>query len=153
MSMTKEKRAELRKLAEAATAGPWTATKDFKRYWIECAGQKICGGNAIGEISNDDTDADEAAANAGHVAAANPTVLLSLLDTLDAAEAEAGRLRKVVKRYKKAAEKVMPELSAMYNQLTGERLMRADPQHAVLIAYKMLEAARAAQGAPGGAGQ
>lgn len=231
MSMTKEKRAELRKLATFTTRGPWTLGKMNRD-----GGRQVLGDREVCCVTT--ADLPQGSANARYITAANPEATLSLLDALDAAEAakqcippagetpieglpghsiiirhhpelasvevefaypdtggfvtfladlpemyaketlqlkadlldysqqlgemqtkfdaaeaEAGRLREVVERYKKAAEKAMPELSAMYNQLTGERLMRADPQHAVLIAYKMLEAARAAQGAPGGAGQ
>lgn len=72
--MTKEKRAELRKLAEAATAARIAYLTNF---------------SVDTHIASED-------ANFAFREGASEEAFLSLLDALDAAEAEAGRLREVV---------------------------------------------------------
>jgi hypothetical protein len=119
--LTKEQRAELRKLAEAATPGPWQAeqTDDgheivmgeaIETPWRYPSHHKIeYNHGVLAETFEDDEEeisetqrrqVEEAAANANLIAAANPQALLSLLDTLDrleadavAWEAEVGRLK------------------------------------------------------------
>jgi hypothetical protein len=63
------------------TPGPWKASKDLKRYWIESSTPKVLGGHAVAEVTDDDCDSDEAQANARLIAAA-PDLLAALKQVL-----------------------------------------------------------------------
>lgn len=90
--MTRQERDELRELATAATSGPWEAA--------ECGGHLVMAGplaenspgyirggrGQIAEMNDDDEDGFQQEANAAFIAAANPSVILALLDALDSAE-------------------------------------------------------------------
>lgn len=97
---------ELRKLAEAATHGEWSVKLQESPYpnWYLIYSEQVDpplivqvlrGSSMAGLASNPDyftekTPRDVAAhANAEYIAAANPAAILSLLDRLEAAEAQA----------------------------------------------------------------
>jgi hypothetical protein len=91
--LTKEQRAELRKLATFTTKGAWTLGKMNRD-----GGRQIMGDREVCIVTT--ADLPQGTANARYIASANPQALLSLLDTLDrleadavAREAEVGRLR------------------------------------------------------------
>ena len=81
-------RNHLRRVAEAATLGPWTATA-----WngTEEGGWAAIGPHHLGEIDEDDGPGspsfDKAMADAAFIAAANPAAVLELLDRIAALEA------------------------------------------------------------------
>lgn len=87
---------ELRRLAEAATPGPWhyyAGETDEEAAWstqfptVGGPDSEIIGTEGFySEKSRDE-------ANAEFVAAANPTTILALLDELEAAQKDAGRYR------------------------------------------------------------
>jgi len=101
---TKEERAELRKLAEAATPGPWQvfeqhldleapkqqALVEFERLLDGQTGEfepllpMLTDGSMCPAITG---CGPKSLQNANFIAAANPAVVLSLLDALEAAEA------------------------------------------------------------------
>jgi len=79
--MTPTERAELRRKAKAATPGPWRASNPTD----ECLDDHI-----IGPIGTDfvcSFEPEIGVADLEFIAAANPAVVLELLDTLDAASA------------------------------------------------------------------
>jgi len=78
MSVTDEQRAELRRLAEAATPGPW-------------AYAPISAESELGKHLPRRTEQEEA--DARYIAAADPAAVLALLDERDALAAEVERLR------------------------------------------------------------
>lgn len=81
-----DKYAELRRLAEAATPGPWevkhTSDGDVIQTEYERGGWEIA-----------DERADVPHQNAAFIAAANPSTILSLLDELEACRKDAERYR------------------------------------------------------------
>ena len=84
---------ELRRLAQAATPGPWYATGKLTRY-VEA---RIDGGliqevAACGPTKADGGYGPQQEANARLIAAANPAVISELLDRLEAAENENAKL-------------------------------------------------------------
>lgn len=86
---------ELRRLAEAATPGPWkiapAGTKAYERAdpypfdMIQVAPARF--------VRTEGRSENEANSNAAFIAAANPATILSLLDRLEAAERDAARYR------------------------------------------------------------
>lgn len=90
---------ELRRLAQAATPGPWWVNQDSLNHGFECG---------VLEINAKDWHAlagawgvtgakpsEEGAANAAFIAAANPAAINELLDRLEAAEKEAAHIKEV----------------------------------------------------------
>jgi hypothetical protein len=81
--------AELKRLAEGATPGPWEVHGDTSDYVVSRAPVSHCGdGNVICAEPDLIMEASREhwPANAAFIAAANPTVVLSLLTKLEAAE-------------------------------------------------------------------
>ena len=75
--------AKLRRLAENTTPGPWHCrNKVGVVYGPDCIVAR-CGGFAAKELV--EFNGDRWKADAAHIAAANPAVILALLDELDAA--------------------------------------------------------------------
>lgn len=96
---------ELRRLAQAATPGPWYVTGKLTRY-VEA---RIDGGliqevAACGPTKADGGYGPQQEANARLLAAANPATILELLDRLEAAEKE----RDVLKAKIEAMERQGP---------------------------------------------
>lgn len=95
--MDKVNKQELRRLAEAATPGPWKECGHARggcscgMVWSRAADLPVA------EAWRGDQEAPEPAegakANAAFIAAANPAAILSLLDELERAESDAERLR------------------------------------------------------------
>lgn len=88
---------ELRRLAQAATPGPWYVTGKLTRY-VEA---RIDGGliqevAACGPTKADGGYGPQQEANARLLAAANPAAILELLDRLEAAERDAALKEKVI---------------------------------------------------------
>lgn len=88
---------ELRRLAQAATPGPWYVTGKLTRY-VEA---RIDGGliqevAACGPTKADGGYGPQQEANARLIAAANPATISELLDRLEAAEREAERMKQIV---------------------------------------------------------
>lgn len=94
--MDKEQRAALRKLAEEATPGPWVCKShtcetiddidpgdDWTVYGVN--GQCVC----FESVGRNDC----AQSNAKHIAAANPSTILAMLDYIETLEKDAGRYR------------------------------------------------------------
>lgn len=84
--MTDEQRAELKRLAEAATPGPWVAilTGDGTQGWV---------GTGPAQFLKQDYDGEYDANDARYISAANPAAVLDLLSERDALKAENERLR------------------------------------------------------------
>ena len=78
--------AELRRLAENATPGPWDYYRPHPNYRAYAVDQVMPGGY-LGEAvaTTEDVYAEK---NAAFIAAANPAVVLGLLDATDALRAE-----------------------------------------------------------------
>lgn len=90
---------KLRRLAQAATPGPWYVTGKLTRY-VEA---RIDGGliqevAACGPTKADGGYGPQQEANARLIAAANPAALSELLDRLEAAEKERDALRAKITR-------------------------------------------------------
>lgn len=90
--MTSERLEELRRIAEAATQGPWwvdgweARTKDGDRFIASIA--------PAFQGAGPDASCWEVDANIQHIAAFDPTTALELLDALAAARAEAERWKR-----------------------------------------------------------
>ena len=78
--------AELRRLAEAATPGPWDCYRPHPNYRAYAVDRVMPGGH-LGEdvATTGDVYAEE---NGAYIAAANPAAVLALLDDADALRAE-----------------------------------------------------------------
>ena len=81
---------ELRRLAQAATPGPWWVNQDGLNHGFERGVMEI---NALdwwalagAWVVNDGKQSDEGSANAKFIAAVNPATVSELLDRLEAAE-------------------------------------------------------------------
>ena len=90
---------ELRRLAQAATPGPWYVTGKLTRY-VEA---RIDGGliqevAACGPTKADGGYGPQQEANARLIAAANPAAISEILDRLEAAEKERGSAMMLVDR-------------------------------------------------------
>ena len=83
--------AELRRLAEAATPGPWDYYRPHPNYRAYAVDRVMPGGH-LGEdvATTGDVYAEE---NGAYIAAANPAVVLALLDERDALAAKVERVR------------------------------------------------------------
>ena len=87
---------KLRRLAQAATPGPWYVTGKLTRY-VEA---RIDGGliqevAACGPTKADGGYGPQQEANARLIAAANPSAITELLDRLEAAEKECDKLKEL----------------------------------------------------------
>ena len=99
--------ANLRALAEAATPGPWTSVSRGQ-YWGEdegevndIEGQDVVGAEFVKPIGDVDTTRGQAwRRDTDYIAAANPAVMLALLDRLAAAEARNATLTDDAARYR-----------------------------------------------------
>ena len=94
-------REELRKLAEAATPGPWWAdtgatigddSDEATHVWYRASRNDLY--LTIGKVLDNDLD-QTTFEDAEFIAAANPTAVLGLLDQLDAAEAKLAAVREI----------------------------------------------------------
>ena len=90
---------ELRRLAQAATPGPWYVTGKLTRY-VEALidGGLIQEVAACGPTKADGGYGPQQEANARLIAAANPAAISELLDRLEEAEKERGSARMLVDR-------------------------------------------------------
>ena len=118
--------AELRRLAEAATPGPWDYYRPHPNYRAYAVDQVMPGGY-LGEAvaTTEDVYAEK---NAAFIAAANPAVVLGLLAEADAlraelahmteardtARAEVERLTAVVRRVRELHRESRGSMSALY---------------------------------------
>ena len=106
---------ELRRLAQAATPGPWWVNQGglnhgFDRGVVEINAKEwhaLAGAWAV----NGAKPSEEGAANAEFIAAANPAVINELLDRLEAAEKERDALRARIE----ALERQEPVAFALYS--------------------------------------
>lgn len=89
MILTNEELQRLRRLAEAATPGPWPV---MTWYGADDGGFAAIGPHHVSQDTDDDYPGgpveERAMADAEFIAAANPTVVLALLDWLASAMAE-----------------------------------------------------------------
>lgn len=93
--MTHEERAELRRVAEYATGGPWHVCDNFYSGRRETIADIT--GMTVAKCSDTRGHVTPQEANAAYIAAANPSAVLSLLDALDAAEARAALAERQVR--------------------------------------------------------
>ena len=116
---------ELRRLAQAATPGPWWVNQDglnhgFERGVLEINANDwhaLAGAWAI----NGAKPSEEGAANAAFIAAANPAVINELLDRLEAAEKEANKINGRLVEVKKRLQLIVEEPS---NTMSNSKAMR-----------------------------
>ena len=105
---------KLRRLAQAATPGPWYATGKLTRY-VEA---RIDGGliqevAACGPTKADGGYGPQQEAIASLIAAANPATISELLDRLEAAEKERDALRAAVRHEADCVEACKSEIDAL----------------------------------------
>ncbi|HCH0514881.1 TPA: ead/Ea22-like family protein [Pseudomonas aeruginosa] len=94
--------AELRRLAKAATPGPWTlyvpedyqGPEELPGYGVECAEGRAIVWGALEPETGCQFDRD-----AEFIAAANPKTILALLDEIDGLKAENEVLRGALKQF------------------------------------------------------
>ena len=108
---------KLRRLAQAATPGPWYATGKLTRY-VEA---RIDGGliqevAACGPTKADGGYGPQQEANASLIAAANPATISELLDRLEAVEKERRALRAALQHETDCVEAAKAEIAAMNQQ-------------------------------------
>ena len=108
---------ELRRLAEAATPGPWFAheakrSANTKYRWVGRRHHQQ-NGSGVCRIIGDPGPPDRKDADAAYIAAANPAAILALLDRLRDAEAREARLRE-------ALEAAPDAIDAAYSQALDE---------------------------------
>ena len=105
VDLTPKRLAELRRIAEAATPGPWWAdgwearTKDGDRFIASIA--------PAFQGAKPDASCWELDANIRHIAAFDPTTALELIDALTATRAEAERWRKKYEELKAGLEELI----------------------------------------------
>ena len=84
--MTREQRDRLRRLAEAATPGPWTRKRPTEGEFGFASGTKVAGcGPGCGVYANP-PGGSFPSADASFIEGANPQTVLSLLDALEETE-------------------------------------------------------------------
>ncbi len=79
MMETINARLELRKLAEAATLGPWSITSSKDSHWM----REVRAPNTLG-VAWCGHETSQAHKDAAYIAAANPSKVIELLDTTEA---------------------------------------------------------------------
>jgi len=97
-------KAELRRLAEAATPGPWTSLYRAQ-YWGEEEGdvigpddREVGGAEFVQPLGKQETTRGQAwYRDTNFIAAANPVTVIALLDQLDAKEREIEGLHEAIK--------------------------------------------------------
>ncbi|PZM88850.1 MAG: hypothetical protein DIU79_16255 [Actinobacteria bacterium] len=127
--LTLERLSELRRIAEAATPGPWwvdgweARTKDGDRFIASIA--------PAFQGASPDASCWEVDANIQHIAAFDPTTALELLDALTAARAETERWREKYEALKAGIEElirhvrmVLPEVVISSSATKDERLQK-----------------------------
>ncbi len=95
--------AELRKLAEQATPGPWAARVDETATVRDARDNQLAMYTHINTVTGGRRSADQVAVNCKLAASMNPAVIITLIDRLERAESikqqAKGELRKVGIRY------------------------------------------------------
>ncbi|MDF1603379.1 ead/Ea22-like family protein [Nocardioides sp. YIM 152315] len=134
--MTAIDRAELRRVAEAATPGVWVAWGNSIAYDTgHCGGggcdvgyghEPGCSLDRLGEASEPD---------AAHIAAFDPPTVLALLDALDAAEDKYAGLREAVGR---VADRLDTSAKASRNDVGRDHMASAELLAAYAIALRNL---------------
>ena len=111
-TLTNEQVAEIKAKALAASSGEWSAgcfSREGDTSGCDCKyifSDGYCGsiatisvdnGLQVGEGGNDSPPLEEAKANQRFIAAANPSAILSLIATLEAAQEENAKMREALK--------------------------------------------------------
>lgn len=112
---------ELRRLAQAATPGPWYVTGKLTRY-VEA---RIDGGliqevAACGPTKADGGYGPQQEANARLLAAANPATISELLDRLEAVEKECDALRAALRHEADCVDACKSEIERLRAKLAAE---------------------------------
>ena len=130
---------ELRRLAEAATPGPWRMEHmSISAHIHQVDGLHGLASCVIGYGNWDEPKQSEGAKNASFIAAANPATIIALLDELDASKA---MVRKLYQGYVNTLEAGRDRILALGGQCDSVEVMEEfDP---------VLRAARAFVGAEG----
>ena len=121
---------KLRRLAQAATPGPWYATGKLTRY-VEA---RIDGGliqevAACGPTKADGGYGPQQEANARLIAAANPAAISELLSRLEAAEKERDALRLAVRHEADCVDAAKAEIEALHAKI--EAMEKQEPARLV----------------------
>lgn len=140
---TREALEALRKLAEAATPGPWVED-------IESIGQDCNHGQSYyccGPYHQRGPEAEaRSRSDAAYIAAANPTAILALLAELSALRAEVEALRADFETYEKTLTQISQWLSVQ-NAGVEKKLLPTPTQRGMLAMHtqirEVLDAARA----------
>ena len=141
---------ELRRLAQAATPGPWYVTGKLTRY-VEA---RIDGGliqevAACGPTKADGGYGPQQEANARLIAAANPTAISELLDRLEAAEKERDALRSVLAEFQYGAAVANETIKALQAKIEAMekrlRLILEEPENTMSNSKAMREMLRQAR--------
>lgn len=113
---------ELRKLAEAATPGPWVTMDGVHSLWID-APEK---GQHIADVFRHIKNQPNGFPNAAFIAAANPTAVLALLDELTALRAKVKALEDALAPFAKEDEELTEqmEVTAFERLATGIQNLR-----------------------------
>ena len=117
---------ELRRLAQAATPGPWYVTGKLTRY-VEA---RIDGGliqevAACGPTKADGGYGPQQEANASLIAAANPATISELLDRLEAAESDAAHQKALADSALRVAKRWEEKCNALRAKV--ERMEKQEP--------------------------
>ena len=117
---------ELRRLAQAATPGPWYVTGKLTRY-VEALidGGLIQEVAACGPTKADGGYGPQQEANASLIAAANPATISELLDRLEAAESDAAHQKALADSALRVAKRWEEKCNALRAKV--ERMEKQEP--------------------------
>ena len=123
--------AELRKLAEAATPGPWEALGPPHCPWF-VRGPRPANMAYTPQILGDDYtgfgDEEQKEADSKFVAAFNPQTAIALLDALTATDAEIAALKEKVKRQEEALRPFAKEYAEWHNCQHDDQIIFIGPE-------------------------
>jgi Ead/Ea22-like protein len=108
---------ELRRLAEAATPGPWQVINGHYPGFREIEGPSFQVSIVMSATNLTFSDGTQRETDAGFIAAANPQTILELLDKIDQLQADCEKFKN--QTFKAQAE--YRTLSEAYSQLQAER--------------------------------
>ena len=108
--MTDEQRAELKRLAEAATSGPWSSMGEFDTQHVVRAGKQMVCNTLHG---NDEV-------NALYIAAANPVAVLDLLREHEEDQGVVAVWRGRTERAEAQTERLLGEVDELRDRLKGQ---------------------------------
>lgn len=104
---------ELRRLAEAATPGPWLVDKKYFAFVTDANGNDVAQAESLVQVK----DVEQSVLDAAYIAAANPSAVLALLDRLDLALIAIERCKATMEAMHPATGMPDEDVSRLYNAM------------------------------------